>query len=173
MSSDTFSPDIPRILPELYMRIMGKKCKHQFIKGGFGISIGFLITCSHADGASMSWSMAHPRMLALEALYGAFSKTGDRETAVAIYAFIEDSYPLDKITSTLQDATRPFRNVSVKEEELEKAVQAIEAYDDEAGRMARKILELNRLTRQLKEVETTADFQKLAREFTKTKTHEP
>lgn len=165
MSSAAFSPGIPQVHPGLYKEIIGKECKHNFLRGGFGRTSGFFIG-GHADGSYGGWSLAQPRINALKALYGAFAKTSDRETATALYLLIEDAYPLNGRNRAVWAAIRPFRAEDATEDDIMKAIQAIEEYDTEAGMIARKILELKRLTARLKEVETTADFQVVGREIT-------
>jgi hypothetical protein len=165
MSSAAFSPDIPRVSPETYREIMGHRCRHRFLRGGVGCGSGFFIHSWWSDGTYTAWSLAQPKILALEALYRAFAKTGDRQTAAALHAVISDAYPIDKNPGTVLDIVRLLRTPNLTEEDIAKVVESKGQYRPEERKTARMILHLWRLAKRLQNVQTSEEFQAVYQEF--------
>ncbi|MBI4879641.1 MAG: hypothetical protein HY812_08290 [Planctomycetes bacterium] len=158
MSSATFSPRIPQVNPGTYEEILGGPCDHVFKHGGFGVTQGFIIGGLHADGREEHWSRVTPRLRAIGALYGAYGRTGDRETIAAIYELIDSAFPVDDESDAYREATAPFVLWESDEETLPPKVVDLAAQDSRAGRWARRILDLDWLTTQLHSAATREDL---------------
>jgi len=135
--------------------------------GGCGRTYGLLFSGIHKDSAIQEWKSFLPRIGAIEALYGAFGKTGDQQTALAVYHLIEESYPLHGMD--LLDMIRAAEAAwmyAPDEKELEVQMSYVEGYTDTRARVMRTAIFLRHMAIRLGAVATAEEFRRVLAEFT-------
>jgi hypothetical protein len=162
MSSAAFSPSIPQVNPKLYEEIFDTSCEHEFKKGGYGRNRGFLIFGIHADGSFGEWAMYLPRIEVIEALYEAFAKTRNKDTAVFIYRLIESACPINGWNPGL---VRYYLNKDADETQILAEIKELLKNDPVAFGQASNMFELRSMTKRLRAVETDEEFRNIQEEF--------
>jgi len=164
MSPTLFSPEIPSVEPKTYEEINGTRCRHSFKRGGMGITC--LLSGCHADGMRAEWKLFLPRVAVTEALYVAFRKTGDKETARALYDLIDAAYPtrgldLRELLWAVRWTWAPDR----EDREWLKGLESDATCRSSQARLYRRVYALRQMTERLAAVGNADEFRRVLAEF--------
>jgi hypothetical protein len=166
-STSAFSPPIPAVDPATYERIHGARCDHQFMYGGVGGTSGMLCARMNWDGFSSQWRSFTPRIGATQALFVAFGKTGDRQTALAVYRLIEEAYPIEGLGLSDRDHAATCYWLSDPDEAtLAEALDRLAGDTSPWARASRGAILLRRMAIRLGAVTTAEEFGRALAEFT-------
>jgi len=159
-------PETPQIDAGMYEQITGQKCDHDLVIRWFGRTSGGFLFQIHADGGSTKWPLVQPWAAATEALYTAFARTHDQQSAAALCEIIVESYNYIEYSEVTRKVTAQLAGEADANETESRAIIApLEKHAPEAGVMAHKILELRRLTERLRAIETVEDLRAVRRDF--------
>jgi hypothetical protein len=120
-SGQTFA--VPNdIRSDMYVEIVGHKCRHKLKRDGFGSTIApFSFLGVHKDGAFSERRLYQPRIEAVAALYSAFANVRNVPLAQRTYAKIDSILPMNR-----EDRLREVHSIrkllesgGVSEQELE------------------------------------------------------
>ena len=148
--------------PELYQEILGEACRHRFVPNSHGSSYRGMYGSGHPRWLSVGFL----RYNAICSLYQAYVRTSDRETARAVYEFIDQTLPFTQPDGTWEAAAIPLNDcdwdggVRRGEEDwgILLGIRKLEHENPEAARLARCSLTLGYLADRLDGEETTEEF---------------
>jgi hypothetical protein len=160
MSPAGFSPRVPQVSPELYTKILDKKCEHNLKKGGVGTTVGFLPFFGlNKDGGYGQWRLYTQRIEVIGALYAAYVNTGNKELAQKTYAMIDAAFPLDD--KKMKEANNLIKLVNEQQVTFEK----LPAYYIETAKIAKPMFDFETITPRLKQVQTDEQWRQLLSEL--------
>ncbi len=113
------------------------------------------------------WRSFLPRIVAIEALYAAFGRTGDQQTALAVYRLIEECYPLRGMNrGDMVHAADSSRVILCDDKATAEELNYLSAGTSERARVSRAAILLGQMAIRLAAVTTAEEFRHVLAEFT-------
>ncbi|NQT87462.1 hypothetical protein HQ560_11900 [bacterium] len=166
---NALGPPVPGVSPTVYEDIHGAVCDHHFARASTAGTRRYFSDVLHWDGFSSEWPRAVPRTEAIEFLYAAFARTGDRDTARGVYDLIDGAYPIQGLdTSELDTAWKLYRRACGDKEVLSAWEEGRELPGDDYRScvgLDATALTLAEMAWRLKSVETVDDFRQVLDDF--------